>query len=368
MRRIVATLVVLVALSLAARGGEEAATIEVTATGIGVDANAAMKSALKNAVELAMGTLIDSKTMIENDEVIEDKILAHSGGYVEKHRITEGPTASEGMVTVTIEASVKRTQLMSQLETQNIIASKKIDGLSMGGESFTKQEDNSAAMDMLRELVKGFPESYVKIELDGEPHVDKSGKKVIVNIKNSIDKPRLAAFIAKMETFLEQAAVRKRKTIRTKLKPVKRNGYDCLEMDGYRMQGLAEKDTDSPVVVLMTRVSDDNSLAMWKSYNITTEMNKIIYDARDNRPSLRVEVIDSSGEVIETKKYSIDYPYSRYKNHWTAWHFYPFSNGIEGDKYLGPVDGVLNLVVEFDTLFPDEISDIREIKLSLDRP
>ena len=73
-------------------------TLTVSARGIGLDQDAAKKDALINAMQQAVGSFLDSETLIENDEIIRDKILSVSDGFVKKYDVTYGPTKrSDGL-------------------------------------------------------------------------------------------------------------------------------------------------------------------------------------------------------------------------------------------------------------------------------
>ena len=68
-----------------ARMGQEQTgdTISVVATGIGKDRDEALKSALRAAVEQAVGVLVDAETLVTNDKLVTDKILTFSDGFVQ---------------------------------------------------------------------------------------------------------------------------------------------------------------------------------------------------------------------------------------------------------------------------------------------
>lgn len=343
-----------------AAAGEDAEAIPVTATGIGADSDAATKNALKNAVELALGSLIDSKTMIENDEVIDDKILSHSGGFVQKYNITDGPTTVDGMVSVTINAQVKRTQLVAQLETEKIV-SKKVDGLSLGGESFTKSETKSSGVEMAREIFKNYPDNYINFELTEGPGIDDSGKKVMVKVKVSVDREKYMAFIGKLESLLDQAAVKKPRRHRTsaKLADSRKGKYKVLDMSDLDMNN--QKTPNS--VFLLSRASDDNTTMLWKDYPLSKELYDAINEATPYR-NLTVDLLDSSKEVIDSFRLEIPNAVIAYKHNKTLFYFPYLAEYGTFHTYLGSPSPIY-YTVTFDKLFPDEIEEIDEVKIYL---
>ncbi len=62
---------------------------EVVVTGSGVSRNAAIRDALRAAIEQALGVFIDSSTRVQNGELIDDKILSHAEGFVSGQEVLE---------------------------------------------------------------------------------------------------------------------------------------------------------------------------------------------------------------------------------------------------------------------------------------
>ena len=59
---------------------------QVVAEGVGVSADEALKDAFRNAVRQVVGAFVDEETRIENEEVISDKVLTYSDGFINKVR------------------------------------------------------------------------------------------------------------------------------------------------------------------------------------------------------------------------------------------------------------------------------------------
>lgn len=69
--------------------------------------DAAIFDAQQRAVEQAIGTLIDSQTMVENFQVISDSILSQTKGYIKRYNITgEYPEGNLLRITITAEVSL----------------------------------------------------------------------------------------------------------------------------------------------------------------------------------------------------------------------------------------------------------------------
>ncbi len=84
----------------------------------------AVDNALRNAVEMAVGAMISSRTMVENFRVKLDQILSESKGYINSYEVIseerEGDTYR-----VTIEADVRVGSLKNKSQAINLIFSRK---------------------------------------------------------------------------------------------------------------------------------------------------------------------------------------------------------------------------------------------------
>jgi hypothetical protein len=106
--------------------GQETKT--VTAEGVAVIQNgakdiardAAVEDAQKRAVEQAVGILIDSQTQVENYQLISDKILSQTKGYIKRYNIA-GETVDGTLLRVRINAEVSLGQLTDDLSGIGIL-------------------------------------------------------------------------------------------------------------------------------------------------------------------------------------------------------------------------------------------------------
>lgn len=97
---------------------EGVAAIQGNARDIARDA--ALEDAQKRAVEQAIGILIDSQTQVENYQLISDKILAQTKGYIKRYNVTS-ETVDSGLLRVRINAEVALGQLSDDLSGIGIL-------------------------------------------------------------------------------------------------------------------------------------------------------------------------------------------------------------------------------------------------------
>lgn len=82
----------------------------------------ALDEAKRAAIEQAMGTTIESRTVVENFEVVKDQIFSRASGYLKNLQIVEEKKTDMGTYEVTIEAEVEISVLVEDLDRfQNMI-------------------------------------------------------------------------------------------------------------------------------------------------------------------------------------------------------------------------------------------------------
>jgi hypothetical protein len=82
--------------------------------------DAAIQDAQQRAVEQAIGILIDSQTQVENYQVISDKILSQTKGYIKRYNVS-GETAEGNLLRVHINAEVSLGKLSDDLSGIGIL-------------------------------------------------------------------------------------------------------------------------------------------------------------------------------------------------------------------------------------------------------
>lgn len=78
----------------------------IEATGEGINQRTALNAALRQAVEMSMGTEVEANSLVENFQVVRQQILNHTKGFVTSYRILNEETSENGLVRIHIEAEV----------------------------------------------------------------------------------------------------------------------------------------------------------------------------------------------------------------------------------------------------------------------
>ena len=129
MSRIFKITIVVVALLAVTPAAWSQETRTVTAEGVAeiqggakdMARDAALEDAQKRAVVQAIGILIDPQTRVENYQLISDKILSRTKGYIKRYTIA-GETVDSGLLRVSINADIALGKLTDDLSGIGILA------------------------------------------------------------------------------------------------------------------------------------------------------------------------------------------------------------------------------------------------------
>ena len=97
----------LLAVSLAAQGSS------ITAEGFGMTEDAAIEQAKRAAVEIGIGTVMSSETVVKNSVLFSDNIYAKANGFVKTFTVTDKFQGPDGLWTITIDAVV--TEILDEV-------------------------------------------------------------------------------------------------------------------------------------------------------------------------------------------------------------------------------------------------------------
>ena len=137
----------------------------VVVEGVGDSSENAVKDAQRNAVNQVVGVLIDAKVMVENDKLIEEKILTLSNGFVKTSKVIS-QNKSGKLFKVKIEAVVEVTGIENILKKEKLMASGVIDGESLVDQVKGKEKITKDASEMIKKKMKNFPENVLEIQVN----------------------------------------------------------------------------------------------------------------------------------------------------------------------------------------------------------
>jgi hypothetical protein len=190
-----------------------AGVVQVVVTeGVGTNVEEAKEDAYREAVRQVVGAYVQADTLTKNDELIEDKVVALSGGFVQKADILPASVKTEGGLTrVRVRAEVKVTEVMRSLERLNVtITGVRTSDLAAQVTTLGEQSESAEAILADEQTWENFPATFFNMSLVGQPKIveaqgGKSKAELLVRITPNREKyfafaDRLAAILAKVAT------------------------------------------------------------------------------------------------------------------------------------------------------------------------
>lgn len=131
--------------------GQEQKFVTVEARGMGTSPDAATRDALSQAVQQAAGAIVDSQTLMKNDEIMQEKILTASNAIVKKYDVVVPVKQNRnGLYEIRIKAEVEQNLLRQKLIEHKIIEGK-VEGTQNIWAEVVTQEKNQVDMQAMIE-------------------------------------------------------------------------------------------------------------------------------------------------------------------------------------------------------------------------
>lgn len=185
-------------------------TSQVVAEGLGGTSDESLKDAFRNAVRQVVGAVVDAETLVKNDQIISDKVLTYSDGFVKSYdEISK--TQDKGVYRTKIKASVERRSVIAKLKASNI-AVKDIDGKGIFAEIVTQLDAEKNAKELMEKTLEGFPLNVLKVEVVGKPEIvrkDDARATIRLRVKFSVDLDAYKSFSQKCQEVLDKIAKEK---------------------------------------------------------------------------------------------------------------------------------------------------------------
>ena len=191
---------------LSSVGQNPSQLIEVVAEGTGETKKNALKDAFRSAVQRVVGAYVDAETLIKNDELVEDKVLIYSDGFVKTYE-TISEQEKNGLITIKIRAKIERRSVIDKLKAVNI-TTRKIDGQGLFAEIVTNMAAKKDATALLKKALADFP-TLVTAESAGKPKFDQETSEFVIDVLLKVDTKAYAAHQQRLEEVLAKICLDK---------------------------------------------------------------------------------------------------------------------------------------------------------------
>lgn len=289
-------------LPLAAFAADDNSLVEVFATGVGTTQEAAMKAADRAAVEQVVGRMVDATTLVENDELVEDRILTYSAALIADSKIVGTPKSADGLITVKVKATVKKTALREKLVAAKILEVE-LDGESLWAQAISAQDNLADAEAMIKDVLAKHLACVVTEEIPG-----KNGKSTIdydpktgetfANVRVHVDMAKYRQFVKEVLDKLGPMAEKKDSVKATIAR--QRDNYDGKGEFAYKAPdgGSLEKG-----LVVMENPKTGSATVLWFDDNL---WEAIVSGVDTGSIAVEAIVKDKTGDEISSRSAAVD--------------------------------------------------------------
>jgi hypothetical protein len=273
----------------------------VIVTGIGIDENAARRNAYSRAVEEAVGVVVATDTIVNEEKVIHDQILTYSGALVSKSE-TLRSEQKDSLFEVKIRATVEMRPLLQRLKAANV-AVREVSGESLFASTVTQLKERGDAQALIMEALRDFPLNVMRAEVWGQPQIIKSdGQKATLACKVglTIDRARFTEFSTRLRTALRQTG---HQSIVTQLVAI--NAPPLSELPGFGARKLPgmfspfpKYPTDAYYLFVHAQSDPSDSRSAWELYRVRPELAKTLFLLSVNSLRLTIQLLDGIGQEV----------------------------------------------------------------------
>jgi hypothetical protein len=179
----------------------------VIARGSGTSIEDAKQDAYRQAIRQIVGTFVDSTQLIENDSLIEDRIITLSSAYIEKVGAPLEVVSEDGLVRVKVRTWIRLTNVIETLKANKFEL--RVDAPSFAAEVQTKADQADNADALMAHVFVNYPSNSIKATLIGKPEVTRvSSSKATIRVSMKVQ-PHLEQYFAiaqKLEAALDSTA------------------------------------------------------------------------------------------------------------------------------------------------------------------
>ena len=271
--------------------------VDVIAVGVGMTQDEAHKAANKAAVAQVVGTMVDATTLVENDELVENKILTYSPGLIAESKIIGTPKKNaNGLVTLKVKATVKKIALREKLAAAKLV-SVAIDGESLWAQAVSAQDNLANAAAMIKDVLAKHTACVVAEPVPGRTgksplDYDSKTGEIFANVRVRIDQSKYTQFANEVVDKIGPMATKK-----LKLNSKGRAGR--YKPDGYFAYSWNHKDYR---FLVMTSFKTGSAVAFQLDKNV---LNAIVSCLDTGALAIEAMLLDTQGGEIANSHVSL---------------------------------------------------------------
>jgi len=282
--------------------------LEVLATGVGTTPDKARLNAFANAIESAVGLMVDAETLVENDVLVSETVLARTRGFVQQHELVRS-WEKKGLHYARIRAKVAVGKLAQSLKAVNI-AVRAIPGDLLYRQTRHEIASEENAYQMLRKVLHDYsPAKLMEVTIVSGPDVvqkDIAAGEVTLDIRVdlTVSMDKWQEFYTSLQPILDKVATRT-----TVFSSIPQSGLpyrlaiypiEQIKLDE-RLEGIG------PRVYLLKRVSRTGHQTFWDAYRLPMSLEDAFYMARTREFELCIDLLDAKGATVWNIRCPVDW-------------------------------------------------------------
>jgi hypothetical protein len=182
---------------------------KVVATGAGMNEDQALKNAFTIAVQQVVGTIVDTETIVREDDTIREQILSASNGFIKSYKLIR-QWQQDGLHQCSIEALVQIQQLKERLAEANI-STFAVSGTNLAARVQTETTGQADTPTILAKLINDLPNRVLRVQARGDPVPTSPKQEGVTRLKIPIivfvDQKAYAQETAQLTTTLDKLAL-----------------------------------------------------------------------------------------------------------------------------------------------------------------
>ena len=148
---------------------EASQIVEVAVVGQGTTPEAALDDAIRSALRQVARTLVRSDSVVDGDRIALDRILTHSGGFIERVEKSGNARLKDGQYEQAATIHVRRGKIATVM-AQPASPAGEFDAVTLHARIQTLREQNASASEFMQVLFEDWPASVLRYEVSEAPH------------------------------------------------------------------------------------------------------------------------------------------------------------------------------------------------------
>lgn len=258
---------------------------EVHVLGSGHSYPEALKDAFRKAIEETIGALVLSEILVVNMQLIEDKILTLSAGYIERFWILASYQEND-LHYVRIKAIVKKDDILKELRQYEANMSS-IPGQDLYAEITSVNKVLKESKEMIEVILQDYPEAYVNITLNKQVEIinrDNINSTLRFPVKMCFNVEKYRECVKRLVEILNKIAISKKK-VRIKESI---SYFENIESEGF-----------------LLFINEANLSNEWTCWELTNKLKETIFNRIPKAYTFIVSFYDKTGKLITETEHDL---------------------------------------------------------------